>query len=470
MKLRSLLSTLVFFNLATVGATLKAAPPVVRTLAPTSITANSAELKGQIFVTDSNILERRFDWMVAYTPGVNLSNWTASVTLNGNWDFSMPLSNLPSGTIVAFRAWAKNSSGWGSGSIITFTTGSAPAVVPPTIETQAANLVDTNRLRLSGQVINSGGSIISQARFYFTFNTPNGPQDYQDFANLAPGTTIYYFVQASNSAGSRDGSLRSFQIPTSNPPPPVDPNPPVNPDSPVVDPNPPGVDPNPPVVAPPNNGGGDTLPPITAPSATGKFALWREIEVRQRRVFEPWNTRVIPVKETFTRHLIMDLEDGGMLSVISWAQGRSKFYRVEQEVENLSNLTPEAYSWRITDQTAGQSGGRVLHELLLGSDDNSFGLIGCLEGKQSPYYSPQGTWILPLSMVGNTRGFGELENGSREHYSSTLKRSFDKRLSDSFLSQGSLYFYGETHAPGTLPHAAGLLIQSLENSGYWRSE
>jgi hypothetical protein len=102
--------------------------PTVETRPATSITATGAILNGRI-VNDggSSILERRFDW--GTTPsGAGWTNWTANVSVSGNY-FSYYLTGLNPGTTYYFRAWAKNSAGWSQGTILSFTT----LLSPPTL-------------------------------------------------------------------------------------------------------------------------------------------------------------------------------------------------------------------------------------------------------------------------------------------------------------------------------------------------
>ncbi|GEM_PF-5583217 len=94
-------------------------PPTVETRSAVDIAETVATINGRV-ISDggSSIVERRFDWG---TTSSCADGWTASVSVLGS-DFSYRLSGLNPGTTYYFRAWAKNSAGWGQGSVLSFTT------------------------------------------------------------------------------------------------------------------------------------------------------------------------------------------------------------------------------------------------------------------------------------------------------------------------------------------------------------
>ena len=100
--------------------------PTVETRPATLIVQTAAMLNGRI-VDDggSSIIERRFDW--GTTPsGDGWTDWTRDVSVSGDY-FWYNLTSLNPGTTYYFQPWATNRdpadpSGWGQGSILSFTT------------------------------------------------------------------------------------------------------------------------------------------------------------------------------------------------------------------------------------------------------------------------------------------------------------------------------------------------------------
>ena len=106
---------------------LAATLPDVRTSTVTSITSSSATIWGWVANDGgSSITERRFDWDTS-TP-LEKVIWSDSVTVSGNY-FSSTISGLSPNTRYYYRAWAKNSAGWGHGDILSFTTESAASTL-----------------------------------------------------------------------------------------------------------------------------------------------------------------------------------------------------------------------------------------------------------------------------------------------------------------------------------------------------
>jgi len=98
--------------------------PTVETRAATSVGPTSATVSGAVTSTGgASITERRFDWG---TTSSCSDGWTNSVTVSGD-TFSFQMTGLSPSTKYYFRAWAKNSSGWGQGTVLTFTTSSPTA-------------------------------------------------------------------------------------------------------------------------------------------------------------------------------------------------------------------------------------------------------------------------------------------------------------------------------------------------------
>lgn len=101
--------------------------PTVETRPATSVSETAAFINGRV-ISDGglSIVERRFDWG---TTSSCADGWTANVGVSGDY-FSYYLTGLNSGTTYYFRAWAKNSVGWGQGSVLSFTTGTTLLPAP----------------------------------------------------------------------------------------------------------------------------------------------------------------------------------------------------------------------------------------------------------------------------------------------------------------------------------------------------
>ena len=195
--------------------------PSVQTQSATSITTSSAIINGLI-VDDggSSILERRFDWGTTQSCS---DGWTSNVVVSGN-GFSYQLTSLQSGMTYYFRAWAKNSAGWGQGSVLSFTTSQSSQV--PTVETQAATGVTTSAATINGLITNDGGSSILERRFDWgttqscsdgwTSNVVvSGNGFYYQLIGIQFGITYYFLAKARNSIGWGQGSLITFTTQTS---------------------------------------------------------------------------------------------------------------------------------------------------------------------------------------------------------------------------------------------------------------
>jgi len=197
--------------------------PTVETTLATSITTTSATLNATISSDGgAAILERRFDWGIG-TPGT-WTSWTANVVVSGN-TFSFNLTGLSPGTTYGFRAWTRNSAGWDTGTLITFTT---PSVTVPTVETRAATSITATSATLNAIINSDGGAAILERRIDWR---RQGTTTWTSIAGLAVGNefsahltglspnTIYEFrALASNSAiQKKDGGSESFVTPAQFP-------------------------------------------------------------------------------------------------------------------------------------------------------------------------------------------------------------------------------------------------------------
>lgn len=144
-------------------------PPTVETNPATDVTETSAILHGTI--TDdggASIDERRFDW--GTDPSCS-DHWTNSVTVSGN-SFSYHLTGLQPDTTYYFRAWARNSEGWGQGSVLSFTTQQNPPQYTITFYTNPPNV---GSIVFNGVTYTNGQSGEYLSRTYsISANIPSG--------------------------------------------------------------------------------------------------------------------------------------------------------------------------------------------------------------------------------------------------------------------------------------------------------
>ena len=197
--------------------------PTVETRPATSISKTGAVINGRI-VNDggSGIIERRFDWGTNPS-GEGWTDWTADVSVSGNY-FSYYLSGLNPGTTYYFRAWAKNSAGWGWGEILSFTTSqqvqkpdpptptspglSSPPgptidTLTPTFRWNGVSGVDYYALAISEYPYGPSHVIYRNEQIYGTsFPLPSGVLEY--------GEKYRWNMQSHNSAGWSDISITLY--------------------------------------------------------------------------------------------------------------------------------------------------------------------------------------------------------------------------------------------------------------------
>ena len=139
---------------------------------------------------------------------------------------NVALTGLQPNTTYYYEVVATNSVGTTDGSILSFTTPAAPAATLAT--TQAASNVTSTAATLSGSV-NPEGAATSVSFIYGTdptLTTGTTTTTAQPIGNgtsavgvnvaltgLHPNTTYYFKVEATNSAGTTDGSILSFTTP-----------------------------------------------------------------------------------------------------------------------------------------------------------------------------------------------------------------------------------------------------------------
>jgi uncharacterized protein (TIGR02145 family) len=192
--------------------------PTLTTAAISSITLISAISGGNITsngggtVTVSGIC-----WATTASP-TTANSKTTDGTLTGS--FVSSLTGLIPGTTYHVRGYATNSAGTAYGNDLSFNT---TAIVPPTVITSAATLIDLTTATSGGNVTNDGGGSLSAKGVCWstssnpTIALPTKTNDgtttgsfTSSLTGLSQGTTYYIRAYASNSAGTAYGTQTSF--------------------------------------------------------------------------------------------------------------------------------------------------------------------------------------------------------------------------------------------------------------------
>ena len=190
--------------------TTSAVAPTVTTTNAASITSSSATLGGN--VTNANgatVSSRGIKWGTT-------SNPTTSITIgSGAGVFTTSLGSLSSGTLYYYRAWATNSAGTTNGTVKSFTT----SAVAPTVTTTNAASITSSSATLGGNVTNANGATVTSRGI--KWGTTSNPSTSitigsgagvftTSLGSLSSGTLYYYRSWATNSAGTTNGTVKSF--------------------------------------------------------------------------------------------------------------------------------------------------------------------------------------------------------------------------------------------------------------------
>ena len=198
--------------------------PTVTTSAATSIASSSATLGGNVNPNGADTVV----WFLystnssmsgaVSTPQQDIGSGTAGLPASAN------ITGLIANTPYYFQVAAQNSAGTSYGSILSFTTSSAP----PTVTTSAATSVTSSSATLGGNV-NPNGADTNIWFLYSTNSSMSGAvstpkQDIgsgtatvpvsANVASLTANTPYYFQAVAQNSAGTSQGSILNF---TTNP-------------------------------------------------------------------------------------------------------------------------------------------------------------------------------------------------------------------------------------------------------------
>ena len=194
-------------------------PPVVTTNPPTFIASFSSTLNGSL---DPHGLTTSVRFQYGTTTSYGLTTAAQSQTGNTYRTVSANISGLSANTIYHFRIVATNSGGTSSGSDRTFTT--LTATGPPVVTTSPATNVASSSATLNGSLDPHG--LTTSVSFQYGTTTSYGhtssmqSQTGNTFRNvsaniggLSAHTTYHFRITATNSAGNRLGSDRTFTTP-----------------------------------------------------------------------------------------------------------------------------------------------------------------------------------------------------------------------------------------------------------------
>jgi hypothetical protein len=194
-------------------------PPVVTTNPATFIASFSATLNGLL---DSHGLTTSVHFQYGPTTSYGLTTAPQSHTGNTYLNISANISSLSASTIYHFRILASNSAGTSLGSDSTITTlsatGASLVTTHPetnvTISSATLNgLLDSHGLTTSvyfqyGTTTSYGSTTSMQSQTGDTYRNITG-----NISSLTTHTTYHFRIVATNSAGTRIGSDRTFTMP-----------------------------------------------------------------------------------------------------------------------------------------------------------------------------------------------------------------------------------------------------------------
>ncbi|PYI47215.1 MAG: hypothetical protein DMF11_06695 [Verrucomicrobia bacterium] len=191
-------------------------PPVVTTNPATLIASFSATLNGSV---DPHGLATSIHFQYGTTTSYGLSTAPQSHTGNTYLNVSANISSLSASTVYHFRIVATNSAGTTFGSDRTFTTLSPTG--PPVVTTNPATSIASFSATLDGSVDPHG--LATSVHFQYgtttSYELTTAPQSHTgntylnvsaNISSLSASTVYHFRIVASNSAGTRFGSDRTF--------------------------------------------------------------------------------------------------------------------------------------------------------------------------------------------------------------------------------------------------------------------
>jgi hypothetical protein len=194
-------------------------PPVVTTDPATFIASFSATLNSLL---DPHGLTTSFHFQYGTTTGYGLTTAPQSQSGDTYRNVSANISNLTANTTYHFRSVASNTAGTTFGSDRTFVT--LTATGPPVVTTGTATNVTTSSATLNGSLDPHGLTTSVSFQYGTTtgygHNTPMQSQSGNTYRNITSNisgltthTTYHFRIVATNSAGTRFGSDRTFTTP-----------------------------------------------------------------------------------------------------------------------------------------------------------------------------------------------------------------------------------------------------------------
>lgn len=208
--------------------------PVVETDYPSNITLEGeATARGDIIDIGVERCDKRgFEW--GESPG-NLTHEILEEGSFGEGDFSLPMTDLPTCTLLYYRAKAHNPTGWGYGPVIGFWTFSRPSVqtlntfdwplyVGPWVSCYVPG-ISTTGARLRAEIVGTGGLRVDEMGIEWgtspdaldnsITDTGNFPYEHrwEKWVDALPDCThIYYRAKAHNACGWSYGGIKGITI------------------------------------------------------------------------------------------------------------------------------------------------------------------------------------------------------------------------------------------------------------------
>lgn len=204
------------YDLVSAGPT---GPPVVTTNPAASIASFSAKLNASL---NPHGLSTTFHFEYGTTTSYGLTTAPQSKAGNTSQPVSANINGLAAHTTYHFRIVASNAAGTRFGSDRTFTT--LTMTGPPVVTTNPATNVTASSARLNGNLDPHGLSTTVYFQYGTTISygsrTPNqikAGNNYQNalasISGLAAHTTYHFRIVGSNTAGTRNGTDRTFRTP-----------------------------------------------------------------------------------------------------------------------------------------------------------------------------------------------------------------------------------------------------------------
>ena len=185
--------------------------PTVNTLAASNITHDGATLNGTIMAGSEAITAQGFMYKAS-----SAADWTTVAATGEN--ITATLSNLTAETAYEYKAFATTASGTVEGSIMSFTTLTAPVVVtPPTVVTLAASNITDNGATLNGTITAGSEEITAQGFMYkassaadWTTVSATGTTLTATVNNLTAETAYEYKAFATTASSTVEGAVINF--------------------------------------------------------------------------------------------------------------------------------------------------------------------------------------------------------------------------------------------------------------------